>query len=154
MVNSIKNLKKSDGSFNITINGMPYNTNIGDKYYNDTLNLYNSNPELFDIEIEETELEKLNKTIKELKLQKKLELKQKRDNYLKLKGYNLSDNDKFNIINLLDNYTEEDKNNYINFLNNNLIPKYNTINKAIEEADTIEDVENIAIDFGGDNFNL
>ena len=92
----------------------------------------------------------LEEQLKELKFQKKLELKQKRDNYLKLKGYNLSDNDKFNIINLLDNYTEEDKNNYINFLNNNLIPKYNTINKAIKEADSIEDVESIAIDFSDD----
>ena len=146
MVNSIKNLKKSDGSFNITINGMPYNTNIGDKYYNDTLNLYNSNPELFDIEIEETELEKLNKTIKELKLQKKLELKQKRDNYLKLKGYNLSDNDKFNIINLID-YTEEDRRNYFDFIKNDLKPKYDNINNAIEKAENIKDINDVDICF-------
>ncbi len=46
----MKNLKKTNGSFNITINGMPYNTCNGNKYYNDTLNLYNSNPELFDEE--------------------------------------------------------------------------------------------------------
>ena len=33
--------------FNITVNKMPYNTLEGDKYFNDTLSLFNSNPELF-----------------------------------------------------------------------------------------------------------
>ncbi len=44
------NRKNLDGSFNITINGLPYNTIEGDKYYNETLSLYNSNPELFELE--------------------------------------------------------------------------------------------------------
>lgn len=89
----------------------------------------------------------LEKQLKELKLQKKLELKQKRDNYLKLKGYNLSDNDKFNIINLLDNYTEEDKNNYIAFLNNDLIPKYNQFAELIENTNNVENLENMEFVF-------
>ena len=51
----MKNLKKLDGSFNITVNGMPYNTCEGNKYYSETLELYNSNPELFDEEVQPTE---------------------------------------------------------------------------------------------------
>ena len=47
------NIKKLDGSFVIEINGMPYHTMIGDKYYNDTMSLCNSNPELFEDEIRE-----------------------------------------------------------------------------------------------------
>lgn len=143
----MKNLKKIDGSFNITINGLPYNTIEGDKYYNETLSLYNSNPELFDIEIEETESEKLNKTIKNLKIQKKQELKQARDSYLETKGYSLSENDKFNIINLLNGNTENDKNNYIAFLNNDLIPKYNQFAELIENTNNVENLENMEFVF-------
>ncbi len=84
--------------------------------------------------------------LKELKLQKKLELKQKRDNYLKLKGYNLSDNDKFNIINLID-YTEEDRRNYFDFIKNDLKPKYDNINNAIEKAENIKDINDVDICF-------
>lgn len=46
------NIKKVDGSFIIEINGLPYHTNSNDRYYNDTLKLYKSNPELFKNEIE------------------------------------------------------------------------------------------------------
>ncbi len=78
----------------------------------------------------------------ELKQQKKQELKESRDNYLKLKNYNLSENDKFNIINLLNNYTEEDRNKYIEFLKSDLIPKYNSFNNKIDEAN-IENIEEL-----------
>ena len=47
------NKKNLNGSFNITVNNMPYNTIQGDKYYNETLKLFNSNPELFEIEEEQ-----------------------------------------------------------------------------------------------------
>lgn len=66
---TIKNLKKLDGSFNIEVNGMPYNTIQGDRYFEEILSLYNSNPELFDLEKEniiDIEVLKLNK-IEELK---------------------------------------------------------------------------------------
>ena len=46
------NRKNLNGSFNIIVNGLPYNTVIGDKYYNETVALFNSNPELFEIEKE------------------------------------------------------------------------------------------------------
>ena len=78
----------------------------------------------------------------ELKQQKKQELKESRDNYLKLKNYNLSENDKFNIMNLLNNYTKEDRNKYIEFLKNDLIPKYNSFNNKINEAN-IENIEEL-----------
>jgi len=70
------NIKKLDGSFNITVNGMPYNTLEGDKYFNDTLALFNSNPELFDIETVKV------KTLDELKSEKIAELKANYDSYL------------------------------------------------------------------------
>lgn len=72
----MKNLKKLDGSFNIIVNGLPYNTIKGDKYYNKTLKLYNSNPELFDIE------EEYIKPLEELKQEKIQELKANCSNYI------------------------------------------------------------------------
>lgn len=48
----MKNLKKLDGSFNIVVNGMPYNTIQGDIYFKDTEKLYKKSPELFEIEQE------------------------------------------------------------------------------------------------------
>lgn len=91
----------------------------------------------------------LEEQLNEAKQTKKQELKQSRDNYLKSKGYYLSDNDKFNIINLLNNYTEEDRNNYINFLNTDLIPKYNSFNNQINKADinNIEELKKLDFDF-------
>lgn len=83
----------------------------------------------------------------EAKELKKQELKQARDNYLISKGYNLSENDKFNIINLIDGYTEEDRNNYLIFLNNDLIPKYNHYSKLIDDGVNVEEVEGIEIEF-------
>lgn len=51
------NRKNLDGSFNIIVNGLPYNTMKGDKYFQETENLFKSNPELF--EIEEKTIEKV-----------------------------------------------------------------------------------------------
>lgn len=53
------NTKKLNGSFNITVNGMPYNTIEGDKYFEETKKLYETNPELFEIE-KELEVKELN----------------------------------------------------------------------------------------------
>ena len=44
------NRKNLDGSFNIIVNGLPYNTIKGDKYYETTLKQYKKHPELFEIE--------------------------------------------------------------------------------------------------------
>ena len=44
------NIKKLNGSFIIEVDGLPYHTKIGDKYYSKTLQLFNSSPELFEIE--------------------------------------------------------------------------------------------------------
>ena len=46
------NIKKLDGSFDIIVNNLPYNTIEGDKYFKETLKLYNEHPELFAIEKE------------------------------------------------------------------------------------------------------
>ena len=67
----MKNIKKLDGSFNIEVNGLPYNTIIGDKYYDQTLKLYTSNPELFELEQENTI------SLKNLKIQKTQEVRDK-----------------------------------------------------------------------------
>ena len=83
----------------------------------------------------------------EAKQLKKLQLKEARDNYLISKGYNLSDNDKFNIINLIGGYTEQDRNKYLYFLNNDLIPKYNHYSKLIDDGVDVEEVEGIEIEF-------
>lgn len=69
------NIKKLDGSFDIIVNGLPYNTIIGDKYYKQTLDLYNSKPELFENET------KKEKTLEELKKEKIQELKNSRRFY-------------------------------------------------------------------------
>ncbi len=87
--------------------------------------------------------------LEELKQQKKQELKQARDNYLKFKNYNLSENDKFNIMNLLDGFKENDKNNYLEFLKNDLIPKYNNFDRQINEIDinNIEELKKLEFNF-------
>lgn len=61
--------KKIDGTFNIIVNGMPYNTIKGDKYYESTLKQYKEHPELFEVEKEYI------KTLEELKQEKIQELK-------------------------------------------------------------------------------
>lgn len=70
------NRKNLDGSFNIIVNGLPYNTIKGDKYYNETLDLYNSNPELFELET------KKEIPLEELKQKKIQELKSNCSNYI------------------------------------------------------------------------
>ena len=90
----------------------------------------------------------------ELKQRKKEQLKESRDDYLKLKNYNLSENDKFNMTNLLNGYTEEDRNKYIEFLKNDLIPKYNNFNNQINKAniENIEELKELEFDFIENNF--
>ena len=70
------NRKNLDGSFNIIVNGLPYNTIKGDKYYQKTLDLYNSNPKLFENE------KKTEKPLEELKQEKIQELKNNCQNYI------------------------------------------------------------------------
>ena len=72
----MKNMKKLDGSFVIEVNGLPYNTIKGDKYFQETENLFKSNPELFDIEKE------CIKPLEELKQEKIRELKDNCSNYI------------------------------------------------------------------------
>ena len=69
-------MKKLDGSFVIEVNGLPYNTIKGDKYFQETENLFKSNPELFDIEKE------CIKPLEELKQEKIRELKDNCSNYI------------------------------------------------------------------------
>lgn len=61
------NRKNLDGSFNIVVNGLPYNTTNGDKYFQETCNLFNSHPELFEIE---KEIIKKEPTYQELRVAK------------------------------------------------------------------------------------
>ena len=70
------NRKNLDGSFNIIVNGLPYNTIKGDKYYQKTLDLYNSNPKLFENE------KKTEKSLEELKKEKIQELKNNCQKYI------------------------------------------------------------------------
>lgn len=91
------NIKKLDGSFDIIVNGLPYNTIEGDKYYQQTLDLYNSKPELFEIEkVKE-------KTLEELKQEKIEELRKERNIYKSKtfirEGYSLLDFEPFSCYN-------------------------------------------------------
>ena len=70
------NIKKLDGSFDIIVNGLPYNTIPGDKYYEETLKQYKKHPELFEIEKE------CIKPLEELKQEKIQELKSNCSNYI------------------------------------------------------------------------
>ena len=70
------NRKNLDGSFNIIVNGLPYNTTKGDKYFQETENLFKSNPELFELET------KIEIPLEELKQEKIRELKDNCSNYI------------------------------------------------------------------------
>ena len=70
------NRKNLDGSFNIIVNGLPYNTTKGDKYFQETENLFKSNPELFELET------KKEIPLEELKQKKIQELKTNCSNYI------------------------------------------------------------------------
>lgn len=70
------NRKNLDGSFNIIVNGLPYNTIKGDKYYEETLKQYQEHPKLFEVEKE------CIKPLEELKQEKIRELKANCSNYI------------------------------------------------------------------------
>lgn len=129
------NIKKLDGSFDIIVNGLPYNTIEGDEYFQETEILYNEHPELFEIEkVKE-------KTLEELKAEKIQQLKNNCKSYI----FSIYPIDKqLNIINPLNDYTEKDKQNMNIFINKNrnickekeeLIEKAKN-QKELEEIDT------------------
>lgn len=136
----MKNLKKLDGSFNIVINGMPYNTIQGDKYFNETKNLYNSNPELFEIEQE------IVINVDFLKTKKLQDLKKERDKYKINNNYN-NQNIVLNILNGLGNYTEQERFDCKIFFND-LIHKYDNYKEQINSCTTKEELDLITITFG------
>lgn len=87
MQNNNKNIKKLNGSFIIQINSLPYNTIEGDRYYSETSKLYETNPELFEIEQEVTD----STTLEDLKLQKNSQINMWRDHAKKNEGANYKD---------------------------------------------------------------
>lgn len=133
------NLKKLDGTFNITVNGMPYNTIEGDKYFKDTLSLFKSNPELFEIEVPVVTPPK---TLEELKAEKIAELKSNCSNYI-LSVYPIYK--QLNIINPLGDYSDEDR-----LTMNTFIDSQRTICASKEEEiknATLKNINNISITF-------
>ena len=143
------NRKNLNGSFNIIVNGLPYNTVIGDKYYNETVALFNSNPELFEIE-KEKEI-----SIEELRYNKKQELKRKRDEYKKtilikeyvyLSDLEVATNNYENMKNCLYGWVEQDYLKYREEMNK-IVNKYNEIKQLISQANTKEELDNIKIIF-------
>ena len=84
-----------------------------------------------------------------LKLKKKEELKKARDEYLKQNNYDYSENDLFNIVNLI-GFTQEEKDNYIAFIKDDLKVKYDTFALKIKECNNKEELDKIIIDFNGD----
>ena len=81
-----------------------------------------------------------------LKIQKKEELKQARDLYLIENGYNFSENDLFNIVNLI-GFTQEEKDKYITFIKDELKVKYDSFVLKIKQCNSKEELENINISF-------
>jgi len=132
------NRKNLNGSFNIIVNGLPYNTVMGDKYYNETLQLFNSNPELFEIEEEKVI------TLEEVKYSKKQELKRKRDEYKEKNGFSdfVYENLEFGLVENVDGEREK----WRAFLKD-LIKKYDEFKEQILSAKTIEEIEKITIEF-------
>ena len=84
-----------------------------------------------------------------LKLKKKEELKKARDEYLKQNNYDYSENDLFNIVNLI-GFTQEEKDNYIAFIKDNLKVKYDIFTLKIKQCNNKEELDNIIIDFNGE----
>ena len=143
------NRKNLDGSFNIIVNGLPYNTIKGDKYYQKTLDLYNSNPKLFENE------KKTGKSLVDLKKEKISELKEKRDEYKKtmfIKDKNLfdlEDKSKYHFDNLilgLCGYTETDLKEYKTYISN-ISKIYNDYKLKINNATTKQELDKIIINF-------
>lgn len=143
------NRKNLDGSFNIVINRLPYNTIEGDKYYETTLKQYKKHPELFEIEKEYI------KTLEELKQEKINELKEKRNEYKKtifIKDKNLldlEDKSKYYFDNLvlgLCGYTETDLKEYKTYINN-ISKIYDDYKLKINDATTKQELDKIIINF-------
>ena len=143
------NRKNLDGSFNIIVNGLPYNTIKGDKYYQKTLDLYNSNPKLFENE------KKTGKSLVDLKKEKISELKEKRDEYKKtmfIKDKNLfdlEDKSKYHFDNLilgLCGYTETDLKEYKTYISN-ISKIYDDYKLKINNATTKQELDKIIINF-------
>lgn len=143
------NRKNLDGSFNIIVNGKPYNTTKGDKYYQQTLDLYNYHPELFEIEI------KKEKTLEDLKAEKISELKEKRNKYKKnifIKDKNLlelEDKSKYYYENLqlgLCGYTEADLTEYKTYIAN-ISKIYDDYKLKINNSTTKQELDKIIINF-------
>ena len=143
------NRKNLDGSFNIIVNGLPYNTIKGDKYYQKTLDLYNSNPKLFENE------KKTGKSLVDLKKEKISELKEKRDEYKKtifIKDKNLlylEDKSKYHFDNLilgLCGYTATDLKEYKTYISN-ISKTYDDYKLKINNATTKQELDKIIINF-------
>lgn len=132
------NRKNLNGSFNITVNGLPYNTIQGDKYYNETVALFNSNPELFEIE----EIKEI--SIEELRYNKKQELKQKRDKYKNDSGFSsfVYENLEFGLVEDVNGEREK----WRAFLKD-LIKKYDEFKEQIENSDNVKELELLKIEF-------
>lgn len=145
----MKNLKKLDGSFVIEVNGLPYHTIEFDKYYETTLKQYKKHPELFEIEKEYI------KTLEELKQEKILELKEKRDEYKKtifIKDKNLLDlenKSEYHFDNLilgLCGYTETDLEKCKTYISN-ISKIYDNYKLKINDATTKQELDKIIINF-------
>ena len=145
----MKNMKKLDGSFVIEVNGLPYNTIKGDKYYETTLKQYKKHPELFEVEKEYI------KTLEELKQEKISELKEKRDEYKKtifIKDKNLlelEDKNKYHFDNLilgLCGYTETDLTEYKTYISN-ISKIYDDYKLKINNTTTKQELDKIIINF-------
>lgn len=145
------NIKKLNGSFDIIVNGMPYNTIEGDKYYQQTLDLYNSNPELFELE------KKTKKSLEELKQEKLQELKEKREEYKKtifIKGVSLFNldvgtNNYQNLIRSKFGWTKEDLEKYDEELEK-IVEKYDNYKNIVKNEKSIKILEDLIIDFKKD----
>ena len=130
--------KKINGSFNIIVNGMPYNTIKGDKYYEETLKLYNSNSELFEVEKEYIE------TLEELKQEKIQELRKKANDYI------LSQYPYYKQLNIIRIGTEEEKNDMSSFIDG-VRDKINQLELDINSCNTEEELTIINYDIYDDN---
>ena len=129
------NRKNLDGSFNIIVNGLPYNTIKGDKYYEETLKQYKKHPELFEIEKEYI------KTLEELKQEKIRELKDNCSNYIYSK-YPIFK--QLNIANGL--ATNEEVEQMVSFIGQAKLT-CEEIEQKIDSAKTQNELENISTNF-------
>lgn len=144
--------KKLDETFNIIVNGMPYNTIKGDKYYESTLKQYKEHPELFEVEKEYI------KTLEELKKEKILELKKVRDEFKKtifikenISLYDIenSQDNQYLLINLLlgiGEFTSEDLELYKSKISS-IAKIYDTTKKLIENCNLENLLKKIVINF-------